>query len=99
MITKLYHRGGSVTRKKDARASWLREATGEQESQTGTATRRVAVMYLVGLESKETQACLRTFIHQHRPEYRDSGTPVLTGPQAFQSREAVHGMRTAYRVV
>jgi hypothetical protein len=56
-------------------------------------------MYLVGLESQETQARLRTFIHQHRTGYKGSGTPVLTGPQAFQSREAVREMRRAYRGV
>src|SRR5262245_51978933 len=56
-------------------------------------------MYLVGFESQETQARLRTLIHPHRPGYRDSGTPVLAGLQVFQSREAVREIRKAYRVV
>src|SRR5215510_1100070 len=37
--------------------------------------------------------------HQHWPGYRDSGTPVRASRQAFQTGEAVPGMRTAYRVV
>src|SRR5262252_7431470 len=38
-------------------------------------------------------------IHPHRPGYRDSGTPVRASRQAFQSGEAIHGMRTAYHGV
>jgi len=59
----------------------------------------MAVVYLVGLKSKEIQVRLKLLTHQHWPGYRGSGTPELTDPQAFQSREAVPGMRTAYRVV
>ena len=51
------------------------------------------------LEFEKTQASLRLLIHQHKPGYRGSSTPVLTDPRAFQSREAIRGMRKAHRVV
>ena len=66
--------------------------------QTATATRESG-RHRAAADSRsyESPVCLRALIHQHRPGYRDSGTPVRASLRAFPLGAAVRAMRTVYR--
>src|SRR5262245_62953540 len=66
----------------------------ERRAPTATATREIGRPRFAGGSSR-----LRSLIPPHRPGYRDSGTHVLTGPQACPSGATIREMRTVYRVV